>query len=140
LGPLTADQIESFQKNPRFIGLKFPEMNKPETLEKRYLGKLSKKALSFMKECLKMDPAQRITASKALLHPYFDGIRDVADLTPPKQDMRIESANVTLSSSNNANMNTKHIATKEGTSATLNTQVNLTSQKNIPQALPIEHG
>jgi len=29
--------------------MKFPEVNKPETLEKRYLGKLSKKGLTFMK-------------------------------------------------------------------------------------------
>jgi cyclin-dependent kinase-like len=36
--------------------MKFPEILKPETLEKKYLGKLSKKALSFMKGLLKMDP------------------------------------------------------------------------------------
>jgi hypothetical protein len=29
--------------------MKFPEVNKPETLEKRYLGKISKKGLTFMK-------------------------------------------------------------------------------------------
>ena len=33
--------------------MKFPEVSKPETLEKRYLGKLSKKAFSFMKVFLK---------------------------------------------------------------------------------------
>jgi len=114
--------------------MKFPEMNKPETLEKRYLGKLSKRALSFMKECLRMDPAQRLTAAKALQHPYFDGIRDIADLAPSKQDMRIESANVTLSSNQNVIINTK--ASKEGASATLNTQVNIASQKSINQVLP----
>ena len=36
--------------------MKFPEINKPETIERRYLGKLSKKALTFMKSLLKMDP------------------------------------------------------------------------------------
>jgi cyclin-dependent kinase-like len=36
--------------------MKFPEINKPETLERRYLGKLSKKALNIMKVMLKMDP------------------------------------------------------------------------------------
>jgi cyclin-dependent kinase-like len=56
--------------------MKFHEISKPETLEKRYLGKLSKKALSFLKGLLKMDPDERLSASKALEHPYFDGIRD----------------------------------------------------------------
>ena len=35
LGPLSEDQQESFKKNPRFNGLKFPDISKPETLEKR---------------------------------------------------------------------------------------------------------
>lgn len=132
LGPLTPDQIESFQKNPRFIGMKFPEMNKPETLEKRYLGKLSKRALSFMKECLKMDPAQRLTAAKALQHPYFDGIRDAADIVQPKSDLRIESANVTLSGNekNSAGLQVK-VPTKENLNATLNSQTNLNTQKSL---------
>jgi len=38
LGKLSDDQLEMFFKNPRFVGLKFPDMIKPETLEKRYLG------------------------------------------------------------------------------------------------------
>ena len=40
MGPLTAEQNEMFAKNPRFIGLKFPAVNNPETLEKKYVGKL----------------------------------------------------------------------------------------------------
>lgn len=58
LGSLTKDQFESFNKNPRFVGLKFPaDITKPETLEKKYTGKLSRKALSLMCGLLKMDPA-----------------------------------------------------------------------------------
>jgi cyclin-dependent kinase-like len=48
LGPLHEDQQESFRKNPRFNGLKFPDVSKPETLEKRYMSSLSKKALTLM--------------------------------------------------------------------------------------------
>jgi len=92
--------MELFQKNPRFIGVKFPEMIKPETLEKKYLGKLTKKALSFMKACLKMDPAQRITASEALQHSYFDGLREVIPAPTQGNDYRIESAKPTLNSTN----------------------------------------
>ena len=76
LGPLTVDQKESFLKNPRFLGTKFPEITKPETIERRYLGKLSKKALSFMKSLLKMDPKERMTCSEAMKHPYFEDYVD----------------------------------------------------------------
>ena len=61
LGPLTHEQMESFNKNPRFVGLKFPEIVKPETLEKRYMTSLSTKALQLMIGLLKMDPAERLT-------------------------------------------------------------------------------
>lgn len=35
--------------------MKFPEINKIESLEKRYLGKVTKKSISFMKSLLKLD-------------------------------------------------------------------------------------
>ncbi len=57
----TQDQKECFAKNPRFVGLKFPDLSKPETLEKRYAGKLSKRALSLMTALLKMEPSDRLT-------------------------------------------------------------------------------
>ena len=68
LGPLTEDQQESFKKNPRFNGLKFPDITRPETLEKRYMSSLSKKALSLMSGLLKMDPSERMTGEEALQH------------------------------------------------------------------------
>lgn len=76
LGKLTPEQEEEFRKNPRFIGLSFPDVSKPETLQKHYVGKMSKKAISLMEGFLEMDPAKRITALEALAHSYFDGIRD----------------------------------------------------------------
>lgn len=75
LGELTSEQSEMFSKNPRFLGLKFPDVSKPETLNKKYVGKMSKKALSLMDGLLKMDPSNRITGIAALNHPYFDDIR-----------------------------------------------------------------
>ena len=42
--------------------MKFPEVPKPETLERRYLGKVSKKGLQFMKGLLKMNPDERMTS------------------------------------------------------------------------------
>jgi len=69
MGSLTPHQKEMFSKNPRFLGLKFPDMTKPETLEKHYVGKLSKRSMAFMKSLLRMDASERITASQALQHP-----------------------------------------------------------------------
>jgi serine/threonine protein kinase len=76
MGQLTPEQEEEFRKNPRFIGLSFPDVSKPETLQKHYIGKMSKKAISLMNGFLEMDPNKRISALEALAHPYFDGIRD----------------------------------------------------------------
>ena len=76
MGKLTPEQEEEFRKNPRFIGLSFPDVSKPELLQKHYIGKMSKKAISLMNGFLEMDPAKRITALEALAHPYFDGVRD----------------------------------------------------------------
>lgn len=62
------------------MGLKFPsDISKPETLEKKYAGKLSRKALSLMQGLLRMDPLQRLTGEQALMHEYFDDIRDPND-------------------------------------------------------------
>eukprot|EP00347_Sterkiella_histriomuscorum_P018635 403344766 len=77
MGPLTHQQQEEFKTNPRFIGYKFPDsITKPETLERRYVGKLSKKAMNLMKAMLEMDPSARISAIESLADPYFDGLRD----------------------------------------------------------------
>ena len=88
LGPLTANQQEVFQKNERFIGLKIPEVVRPETIFRRYRNKISDKALDFMHKCLQMDPESRLTAEEAVLHPWFDNIREAEGVpkrvvTPP---------------------------------------------------------
>lgn len=77
-----------FNTNPRFIGYKFPSnISSPETIDKKYVGKLSAKALSLMHGMLKMDPDERVTAMECLAHPYFDGIRE------PEVEKMIQSFN-----------------------------------------------
>jgi cyclin-dependent kinase-like len=75
MGKLIPDHMEIFVTNPRFIGLKFPEITNPETLERRYVGIFPKKALSLMKGLLEMDPYKRLTAEEAIRHPYFEELR-----------------------------------------------------------------
>ena len=82
MGSLIPEHKEAFMKNPHFLGLRFPEVGKFETLEKKYVGKISKVALNFMKSLLCMDPGDRLTASEALKHPYFESLK--ADSARPQ--------------------------------------------------------
>jgi cyclin-dependent kinase-like len=59
--------------------MKFPEIGKPETIERRYLIKLPRKAISFVKGLLKMDPAERFSVREALKQPYFEDMQEVLD-------------------------------------------------------------
>lgn len=47
---------------------------KPKGIQMRYLGKMNKLAVKFMKDVLKMNPKDRPTAIEALRHPYFKGL------------------------------------------------------------------
>lgn len=83
LGPLTQDQMKIFLNTTRFAGLKFPDMSRPETLSRKYVGKLSKSALDFMQSVLQMNPQKRLSCRECLEHPYFQGLshefRDMFD-------------------------------------------------------------
>jgi len=48
LGPLPSFLQNEFTKNPRFMGLKFPDLSSPETLDKRYSGAMSQVQISLM--------------------------------------------------------------------------------------------
>jgi serine/threonine protein kinase len=66
--------MELFMMNVRFAGLKFPDMSRPETLQKKYMGKLSKRAMSIMKSLLLMEPSDRPSAEECLSHNYFESM------------------------------------------------------------------
>lgn len=59
-------------------------MTKPETLERRYAGKMTEIELSIMKGLLEMDPNKRLTAEDALKHPYFEDILSKESFFFPK--------------------------------------------------------
>lgn len=79
VGPLTTGQEQCLQKN--FKGVKFPPIRVRQPLDLRYVGKLGKNELSFLKECLKIDPDERITAEKALQHPYLASLTTQLELS-----------------------------------------------------------
>ncbi len=74
IGPLTPEHQELFMMNPRFAGLKFPDMSRPETLQKKYVGRLSRRALNIMRVLLSMEPSERPSAEECLQHPYFENL------------------------------------------------------------------
>jgi len=76
LGPLPHQMQDAFNKNPRFVGLRFPDVSHPETLKKKYTGKASSSAIDLMSKMLLMDPERRISAMQALSHDYFNEIRE----------------------------------------------------------------
>jgi cyclin-dependent kinase-like len=93
IGSLTPEHQELFMLNPRFAGLKFPDMSRPETLQKKYVGRLSKRALSIMKSLLNMEPSERLSAEQCLQHQYFENLdkkynpQPVISQTPPSTGM-----------------------------------------------------
>ena len=52
------------------------EFNVDNALESRLAFLSSNAAVSFARECLRMDPAQRPTAEQLLEHDYFNDFRD----------------------------------------------------------------
>lgn len=74
LGPLTPEQYDAFLQNPRFSGLSFPDMSKPETLQQKYLHSMPRRAMSFVTRLLQIEPSQRLTGQMCLQHEYFQGL------------------------------------------------------------------
>ena len=72
LGNLPQEQIDIFYKNPLYDGKRLLDVEKPETLERRYMGKLPKSAISLMKGLLELDPTKRLNGKTVFEHPYFE--------------------------------------------------------------------
>ena len=69
--------------NARFAGFKFGDelTLHPNRLESRYAkqlgdGTMSRAALDFMKQCLQMEPKDRLTIEACMQHPFFAGLQE----------------------------------------------------------------
>lgn len=71
LGNLSQRYKEIFMKNPIFVGMKLPEVNHVDPLEKRLPG-LSSYSIGIVKDCLMLDADDRPTCTQLLSHPYFN--------------------------------------------------------------------
>ena len=76
LGNLPENLINMFYENPIYNGKELLFVSKAETLEKRYLGKLGKVDISFMKKLLELDPRKRLNGDNVLLDKYFDSFNE----------------------------------------------------------------
>ncbi len=80
LGPLTEGQREMFLHNPRFLGMKLPEVGRAQTVARRYHGRISASQLSLLKGLTEMDENQRLTIEDAYEHSYFRSLREHPEL------------------------------------------------------------
>ncbi|XP_033734898.1 cyclin-dependent kinase-like 1 isoform X3 [Pecten maximus] len=89
LGDLIASQKSAFSSNIFFQGLEIPNVE-PEhyvPLELKF-HKVSPNALDFMKNCLRMDPADRMTCEELLKHPYMGGMTSLLDTSQRKNERK----------------------------------------------------
>ncbi|XP_034437881.1 cyclin-dependent kinase-like 5 isoform X4 [Hippoglossus hippoglossus] len=83
LGPLPPEQMKLFYNNPRFHGLRFPAVNHPQTLERRYLGIIGGGLLDLLKNLLLLNPTERFLTEQSLNHHTFQTLRLVERPGPP---------------------------------------------------------
>ncbi|XP_072293969.1 cyclin-dependent kinase-like 5 isoform X2 [Eucyclogobius newberryi] len=83
LGPLPPEQMKLFYNNPRFHGLRFPTVNHPQTLERRYLGIIGGALLDLLKNLLLLNPSERFLTEQSLNHHAFQSLRHVERPGPP---------------------------------------------------------
>uniref|UniRef100_A0A3Q1ECG5 Cyclin-dependent kinase-like 5 n=1 Tax=Acanthochromis polyacanthus TaxID=80966 RepID=A0A3Q1ECG5_9TELE len=83
LGPLPPEQMKLFYNNPRFHGLRFPAVNHPQTLERRYLGIIGGGLLDLLKSLLLLNPTERFLTEQSLNHHAFQTLRLVERPGPP---------------------------------------------------------
>ncbi|XP_077620363.1 cyclin-dependent kinase-like 4 isoform X5 [Crocuta crocuta] len=75
LGKLIPRHQSIFKSNQFFHGISIPEPEDMETLEEKF-SEAHPLSLNFMKECLKMNPDDRLTCAQLLESPYFDSFRE----------------------------------------------------------------
>ena len=125
LGNLTDKQEEMFYNNPLFSGRNLLNITKPETLEKRYLGKFSKKAISFMKGLLALDPKKRLNGNTVFKHAYLEKLV-LADLQK-EAEQKIQVSSIRNNNREEQRMSMKNKVTNELSNKVINN--NLSCEK-----------
>uniref|UniRef100_A0A4W3I300 Cyclin-dependent kinase-like 5 n=1 Tax=Callorhinchus milii TaxID=7868 RepID=A0A4W3I300_CALMI len=114
LGPLPPEQMKLFYSNPRFHGLRFPAVNHPQTLERRYLGVINGVTLDLMKNLLKLDPSERYLTEQSLNHSAFQTQRLLyrSGGTSPSRSSKRKPHHSDSSGGSNRNHGSKNASTR----------------------------
>lgn len=76
IGNMTRKQMEKFLRNPKFIGVKMPDLHgRVEGLERRLPKLRDKKLFTLLNNMLVMEPSERWTATQCLQAEWFDSVR-----------------------------------------------------------------
>ncbi|KAI8141831.1 kinase-like domain-containing protein [Fennellomyces sp. T-0311] len=73
LGTPSKEQIAKM--NPHYVDHKFPQI-KPHPFSKVFRSRVQPEAIDLISRVLQYDPQARLTASEALIHPFFDELRN----------------------------------------------------------------
>lgn len=76
MGPLTPDLKDYLATNRAFKNASLDVAKNPTKLANRYKNIIKDDAFEFIKGLLEMSPKSRLTASEALMHPYFKRNRE----------------------------------------------------------------
>ena len=71
LGNLPQELVNMFYENPIYNRKELLKVSRPESLERRYMGKLGPTAIDFLKGLLQLDPSKRINDETVFKHKYF---------------------------------------------------------------------
>ncbi|KAG0316643.1 regulator of ime2 [Dissophora globulifera] len=84
LGTPTREQIKTM--NPNYMEHKFPQI-KPHPFSKIFRSRTPQEALDLISHLLEYTPSKRLTPIEAMVHPFFDELRDPATKLPNGKDL-----------------------------------------------------
>ena len=129
LGNLPEVLVNMFYKNPIYEGKELLHVSKPESLERRYMGKLGPTAIDFLKELLQLDPKKRLNTETVFKHKYFSCFMKEEQ---QKEKEKIDINNNTNNNTVNKDNNNKTNQTKENiqfNTSTKNEKVNFINKE-----------
>ena len=109
LGNLPEVLVNMFYKNPIYEGKELLHVSKPESLERRYIGKLGPTAIDFMKGLLQLDPKKRLNTETVFQHKYFACFMKDEQKEKEKEKVNINISNNNINKENNQNIENKEI-------------------------------
>ena len=131
LGNLPEEQVNMFYQNPIYNGKKLLVVNKPETIERRYIDKLSPTAIDFLKGLLQLDPKKRLNGETVFKHKYFQCFvkqeKEEKEKELKNNNNLIEKKNTVKNNSdencNNSNNNKENISNQKVINNTTNINI-----------------